>query len=119
MEVRTVFVTPTFGDKPEVFESQAIIAERPLCNKNLPLEARTYGSVHRERYANLGLRSFLISAYQWGLDWMSGWLGAAPETQYYDDPWIEDPDADRTINPFAVRAGSLCQILAGRFIWRH
>ena len=109
VDVSTAFVTPTFGDRPEVFESQAIVAELPLCNKNLPLEARTYSYVHRNRYANLGLRSFLISAYQWGPDWLPGWLGAAPETQYYDDPWITDPDADRTQNPFAVRAG-------GRFV---
>ena len=109
VDVQTVFVTPTFGDRPEVFESQAIVAERPLCNKNLPLEARTYSYVHRDRYANLGLQSFPISAYNWGLDWLPGWLGSAPETHYHEDPWITDPDADRTRNRFAVGAG-------GRFV---
>lgn len=69
VDVTTVMVVPTFGEKPSVFEKAAILAENPLCNKNVPVEARSYRYEHRDRYKNLGLRSFLISAYSCGLDW--------------------------------------------------
>ncbi|WP_238801823.1 MULTISPECIES: hypothetical protein [Corynebacterium] len=52
VDVTTVMVVPTFREKPEVFEKSAILAENPLCNKNLPVEARSYRYEHRDLYKN-------------------------------------------------------------------